>query len=113
MYLGSSIASNTAPIGGGIRNAATVNMYGGSITGNTAEYGGGIYNIDPVNMYVGSSITSNKATTKGGGILNHAGPVTFKDSAGNIIATWPGYNTNVDPYGFFTPHNIRDDISTL
>ena len=113
MYTGSSITGNTATYGGGIFNSGTgtVNMYtGSSITGNTATYGGGIYNYRTVNMITGSSITGNKAITSGGGIYNYGGSVTFKDSNGKTVAIGLLYNTNTDPYGFFTPHNTPNDI---
>lgn len=98
--------------GGGIFNfgTGTVNMKAGSsINHNTADgEGGGICNGGTVNMYIGSSITANTAID-GGAIINF-GTVTFKDSAGNDVAYWPGYDTTEDSYGFFTPHNTPDDI---
>jgi hypothetical protein len=116
MNTGSLIARNTATYGGGIENwGGTVNMFKGSlIAGNKATNGGGIrnYGSGTVNMFKGSSIAGNKAT-KGGGIYN-SGTVTFKDSNSNTVATWPGYDTTKDLYGFFhtttTPHNTPDDI---
>ena len=148
---GSSITGNIAPFeGGGIYNTAssgiaTINMNAGSSIGgsqpgegNTAYYGGGIYNNNylgtaTVNMYIGSFITGNTATppnTYAQGICNKNGAVIFKDSANNIIATWPAidsfplydviYNPYGDPYGFFhggkagtytKPGNLRIDIS--
>jgi predicted outer membrane repeat protein len=113
-----SIADNKAihGSGGGIYNwGGTVTMNsGGFITGNTATYdGGGIYsdNSGTVDMYVGSTITGNTIIYgSGGGIYNiHDAKVIFKDSLGNPVAYWPGYDTANDPYGFFTPHNIRYD----
>jgi hypothetical protein len=121
MYEGSSITGNAA-IGngagaGGILNSGgqTVNMYSGSsITGNTAsELGGGIENSGIVNMYSGSSITSNTARFGGGICIDiGGGTVTFIDSATDeIIATWPEYDTEKDPLGFFTTHNTPNNIA--
>ena len=42
-------ASNTTR-GGGILNAATLNMNGGKVSGNTANEGGGIWNTFTLNM---------------------------------------------------------------
>jgi hypothetical protein len=62
-------------------------------------------------MHEGSSITDNTAYCNGGGIYNYYySTVNFLDSNGNPVATWPGYDTATDIYGFFTPHNIPDDI---
>ena len=92
---------------------------GSSITANTASsIGGGIASAPTgkINMVTGSYIAGNNAKG-GGGIFNNLGSVlTFKDSNGNIIALWPGYDTATDTYGFFhtvtTPHNNPNDIAT-
>ena len=114
MYADSSIDHNRCNFGGGgISNyLGTLNMYpGSSIAYNTAMLGGGMNSAGTVDMYEGSSITDNAATMNGGGIYEQFdGTTTFRDPAGNILATWQGYDTANDPYGFFTPHNTPNDI---
>jgi len=113
-----TITNGKAQYGAGIYiyNEGTLNLKNILISHNTIENyyggGGGIFNEHgTVNMYAGSSITDNAATMNGGGIYEQFdGTTTFRDPAGNILATWQGYDTANDPYGFFTPHNTPNDI---
>jgi hypothetical protein len=115
---GSEVYENVAGyMGGGIANdgdAATINLIDSSVYSNTAYFaGGGIVNgiwaTGTLNMVIGSYIADNTAGYTGGGIYN-IGTVKFLDSIGNPVATWPGYDTTTDIYGFFKTHNNPDDI---
>ncbi len=96
---GGAISNNTATNGAGIYIAGGVfTMTGGSISGNTtmaAGYGGGLFLYAPgiINFTSATplgAITSNTATTEGGGLYWSTGTVNFNGiscvTAANVLA---------------------------
>ena len=88
---GSTVSANTAPYGGGICNAVTLNVtnstIGGAGAGNQAtELGGGIYNSAIGSTTVtGSCILNNRATSNGGGLYNDENSAGATNVTGSSI----------------------------
>ncbi|MDR1993296.1 MAG: hypothetical protein LBQ98_07385 [Nitrososphaerota archaeon] len=68
---GGVISKNTADNGGGVYNNGDFSFSGGEISGNTAKKGGGIYNYFYGRLTITgkATISNNKATVSGGGIV--------------------------------------------
>ena len=94
---GSTVSANTAIVGGGIYNQATLKVRNDStvVSNQASEHGGGIYNWTGTTTVVGSTVISNTATEDGGGIYNNAGTTTVDGSTviSNTASTGGGiYN---------------------
>jgi hypothetical protein len=84
----SEISDNLVPAvqgqinhGGGMYISGKARIIGSLITRNAASYGGGIFkNPDASLEIIRSSISSNSATTSGGGIINNRGPLSLEAS---------------------------------
>jgi predicted outer membrane repeat protein len=84
----SEIADNVVPAGAGVINhgggiyvTGTARIRDSVIARNTASYGGGIFKSPEASLAItGTSITSNRAGTSGGGIINNRGTLTLERS---------------------------------
>ncbi len=92
-----SIGSNTAVGGGGISNAAQLEIRSSEIYSNTAPEGAGIYNYGQLNLF-DVSISSNT----GNGLLNH----------GSIIGESVRIKTNTDS-GLIIPEGTVDLTNSI
>jgi hypothetical protein len=79
------VSNNEAKVqGGGVWNGDFFYLYGGAISGNSADKGGGVWNTCGILggfAMEGGSISSNDATTDGGGVAN---ATEFNMSGGDI-----------------------------
>ena len=87
-----SALTGGAAQGGGIYNTGIVSVFDSTISGNRAVYGGGVYSSYYRTSISGSTITSNIATSIGGGIFGESVAGTsaeIEDSivAGNVITS--------------------------
>jgi hypothetical protein len=79
--INSTVAANTAELGGGIYSLGTVRVIGGVLRGNVAVQGGALNNQGVTATLDGTTVSGNHALTDfadgfGGGILN-AAPLTL------------------------------------
>jgi CSLREA domain-containing protein len=77
----SSLGRNTAGLGGGIRNYATLTIVGSTLFENeSTSYGGGIYNSGTLDIINSTFTGNNSVNNSGGGIFNTSGNLSVSHS---------------------------------